>query len=111
MSIDYVKIIGKNKKKRLSMAKVTKEEIKKIAELTKVSFAEDELDSIMQQFNDVISYAECVVQIASQAEAIVVKNVNIERPDQVISTDSTKILAQAPDSADNYFIVPKFLDN
>lgn len=93
------------------MTKVTKEEIKKIAELTKVSFSENELNGIMQQFNDVIGYAERVVQIASQAEAVSVKNVNVDRADQVIPTDSTTILAQAPDSADNYFIVPKFLDN
>lgn len=93
------------------MAKVTKEEIKKIAELTKVSFSDDELDGVMQQFNDVISYAERVVQIAQQAEIISVKNSNVDRADIVISTDSSKILAQAPDGEDNYFVVPKFLDN
>lgn len=94
------------------MAKVTKEEIKKIAEMTRVSFSDEELDGIMQQFNDVISYAERVVQIAQQAEQIVsVKNINADRPDVMIPTDSAKILAQAPASEDNYFVVPKFLDN
>jgi aspartyl-tRNA(Asn)/glutamyl-tRNA(Gln) amidotransferase subunit C len=94
------------------MAKVTKEEIKKIAELTRVSFNDEELDGIMQQFNDVISYAERVVQIAQQAEQIIsVKNINADRPDVMIPTDSAKILAQAPASEDNYFVVPKFLDN
>lgn len=93
------------------MAKVTKEEIKKIAELTKVIVHDDEMDSIMQQFNDVISYAERVVQIAQQAEIVSVKNVNADRADVMIPTDSSKILAQAPDSEDNYFVVPKFLDN
>ena len=93
------------------MAKVTKEEIKKIAELTKVSFTDDELEGVMQQFNDVISYAERVVQIAQQAEIVSVKNINADRADIVIPTDSLKILAQAPDGEDNYFVVPKFLDN
>ena len=94
------------------MAKVTKEEIQKIAELTKVSFSQDELEGIMQQFNDVISYAERVVQIASQAvDTPCVKNINCDRPDVVIPTDSTTILAQAPDGQDQYFVVPKFLDN
>lgn len=93
------------------MAKVTKEEIKKIAEMTKVSFTDDELDGVMQQFNDVIAYAERVVQIAQQAEIVSVKNINADRADIMIPTDSTKILAQAPDGEDNYFVVPKFLDN
>lgn len=94
------------------MAQVTKEEIKKIAEMTKVSFSDQELDGIMQQFNDVISYAERVVQIAQQNVDIPsVKNVNSDRPDVVIPTDSATILAQAPDAQDNYFVVPKFLDN
>lgn len=94
------------------MAKVTKEEIQKIAELTKVSFSQDELEGIMQQFNDVISYAERVVQIASQAvDTPSIKNINCDRPDIMIPTDSAKILAQAPDGDDSYFVVPKFLDN
>ena len=93
------------------MAKVTKEEIKKIAEMTKVSFSNEEFEGIMQQFNDVISYAERVVQVAQQAEIVSVKNINVDRADVVIPTDSLKILAQAPDGEDNYFVVPKFLDN
>ena len=84
------------------MAKVTKEEIKKIAEMTRVS---------IEEFNDVISYAERVVQIAQQAEIVSVKNINADRPDVMIPTDSAKILAQAPQGDDNYFVVPKFLDN
>ena len=93
------------------MSKVTREEIKKIAEMTKVSFSDEELDGILQQFNDVISYAERVVQIAAQAEIVSVKNINADRADIMLSTDSAKILAQAPASEDNYFVVPKFLDN
>lgn len=93
------------------MAKVTQEEIKKIMELTKVSFSDQELASIIQQFNDVISYAERVVEIAKQAEIESVKNVNVDRADIVIPTDSTPLLAQAPDSQEHYFVVPKFVDN
>jgi len=93
------------------MAKVTKEEVKKIAEMTRVSFEEHEFDSIVAQFNDVISYAERVVQIAAQAEVVSVKNVNCDRQDMVIPTSNTEILAQAPQSEDNYFVVPKFVDN
>lgn len=94
------------------MAKVTKEEIKKIAEMTKVSFEEHEFDGIVAQFNDVISYAERVVEIAQQATDIPSqKNINCSRPDVVVKTSNREILAQAPQSEDNYFVVPKFVDN
>lgn len=93
------------------MAKVTREEILKIAEMTRVSIEEHEIDSILAQFNAVLSYAERVVEIAQSVEAKREKNINCVRADVVISTDSKDILAQAPQSEDNYFVVPKFVDN
>lgn len=94
------------------MSKVTREEVKKLAALTKVSFEEHELDGIIQQLNDVLAYAERVVQIAQQqVDMPSNKNVNFDRPDVVKPTDSALILAQAPQQEDNYFVVPKFLDN
>ncbi len=93
------------------MAKVTKEEIKKIAEMTRVSIEDHELDSILTQFNDVLTYAERVVEIAKSVEIKGNKNINSLRQDIVIPTDSRAILAQAPQQEDNYFVVPKFVDN
>ncbi|MBP9765548.1 aspartyl/glutamyl-tRNA amidotransferase subunit C [Candidatus Babeliales bacterium] len=93
------------------MAKITKEEILKIAQMTKVSFDEHEFDSIVQQFNDVLGYAERVVEIAKQAEAQRYKNINCDRVDTVVPFATEEILAQAPQSEDNYFVVPKFVDN
>lgn len=92
------------------MTKVTKEEIKKIAEMTKVYFPDDQLDDIVKQFNDVIAYAERVVEIAKQADMQSTKNINCDRPDIAIKTSNSQILAQAPQSEDNYFVVPKFVD-
>jgi len=93
------------------MAKVTKEEIKKIAEMTRVSIEEHEMDSIIAQFNDVLTYAERVVEIAKSVDIQRTKNINCLRQDIVIPTDSREILAQAPQQEDNYFVVPKFVDN
>lgn len=93
------------------MAKVTKEEILKIAEMTRVSIEEHEIDSILAQFNAVLNYAERVVEIAKDVETKRDKNINCVRQDVVIPTDSQPILAQAPQSEDNYFVVPQFIDN
>jgi aspartyl/glutamyl-tRNA(Asn/Gln) amidotransferase C subunit len=93
------------------MAQVTKEEIKKIAAMTRVSIEDHELDGILAQFNSVLTYAERVVEIAKSVETKREKNINCTRPDVVITTDSREILAQAPQQEDNYFVVPKFVDN
>ncbi|HSW76634.1 MAG TPA: Asp-tRNA(Asn)/Glu-tRNA(Gln) amidotransferase subunit GatC [Candidatus Saccharimonadales bacterium] len=94
------------------MSKVTREEVKKLAELTKVSFQEHELDGIIQQLNDVLDYAQRVVQIAQeQVDIPSCKNINCNRADIIKPTDVAPILAQAPQQEDNYFVVPKFLDN
>lgn len=90
---------------------VTKEELKKIAALTKVSFQDHEYDEILQQFNDVLSYAQRVVEIAQLAQVAQAKNVNCNRPDLVVTTSNEKILAQAPQTEDGYFVVPKFVEN
>lgn len=93
------------------MTKITKEEIKKIAELTRVSIEEHELDGILEQFNSVLTYAERVTQIAKSIDVQRVKNINCTRADVVNPTDSREILAQAPQQEDNYFVVPKFVDS
>lgn len=90
---------------------VTKEELKKIAALTKVSFQDHEYDEILQQFNDVLSYAQRVVEIAQFVQVAQAKNVNCNRPDLVVATSNEKILAQAPQTEDGYFVVPKFVEN
>ena len=99
------------KAKGFIVAKVTKEEIKKIAEMTRVSIEEHELEGILAQFNDVLTYAERVVEIAKSVDVKREKNINCTRADVAIPTDSSKILAQAPQQEDNYFVVPKFVEN
>ena len=93
------------------MTKITKEQIIKIAEMTRVSIKEHEFDEIIEQFSSVITYAERVVEIAKQVDMPSRKNVNVTRPDQTIPTDSHEILSQAPQTEDNYFVVPKFVDS
>jgi len=92
------------------MDKITKDEVLKIASFTKITIDESEIDSIVTQLQDVLSYAIRVQDIAKDIEIPSFKNINRLRPDQVVSFDSTKILDQAPDVQDNYFVVPKILE-
>ncbi|MDP3788175.1 MAG: Asp-tRNA(Asn)/Glu-tRNA(Gln) amidotransferase subunit GatC [Candidatus Chromulinivorax sp.] len=91
------------------MAKITKDEALKIASFTKLTINDNEIDSVVKQLQDVLAYAERVQDMAKDLDIPTNKNVNRQREDIVISFDSQKILAQAPDAQDNYFVVPKIL--
>ena len=91
------------------MDKITKDEVLKIALCTKLTIEHDEIDGIVKQLQDVLAYAERVQDIAKDLDIPTNKNVNRQRQDKVISFDFQKILDQAPDEQDNYFVVPKIL--
>lgn len=93
------------------MDKITKEEALKIAAFTKLTIADDEIDSIVKQLQDVLAYAERVQDMAKDVNIPSTKNINRQRQDIAISFDSRKILDQAPEEQDNYFVVPQILEN
>ena len=93
------------------MDKITKEEALKIAAFTKLTIAHDEIDSIVKQLQDVLAYAERVQDMAKDVNIPSTKNINRQRQDIAISFDSRKILDQAPEEQDNYFVVPQILEN
>ncbi len=91
------------------MDKITKDEALKIASFTKLTIQDDEIEAIVKQLQDVLAYAERVQDIAKDIDIPTHKNVNRQREDAVQSFDSEKILQQAPEEQDNYFVVPKIL--
>lgn len=91
------------------MDKITKDEALKIASFTKLTIDASEIDSIVKQLQDVLAYAERVQDMAKDLDIPSNKNINRQREDLVISFDSSKILDQAPEAQDNYFVVPKIL--
>ena len=92
------------------MDKITKNEALKIAAFTKLTIDESEIDSIVKRLQDVLEYAERVQDMAKDIDIPSNKNVNRQREDIAILFDSKTILDQAPDSQDNYFVVPKILE-
>ncbi len=91
------------------MDKITKDEALKIASFTKLTIEDHEIDSIVKQLQDVLAYAERVQDMAKDIDIPTNKNINRQRQDLIIFFDSHKILDQAPDVQDNYFVVPKIL--
>ena len=92
------------------MAKITREEVIKIARISAITLKEDEIESLISRMEKVLTYAERVEEIAQIVEVPSHKNVNIFRPDLVVSQNPEPILAQAPERAGNYFVVPMILE-
>ena len=94
---------------------VTKEEVKKVADLAKLEFASEELDSLTSELNSVLGYIDQLKELdVTNVEPLENMNEAIEqsalRKDEV--RDSLPVadaLLNAPKSADNYFLVPKVL--
>ncbi len=97
------------------MIKLSREEVYKIAEISKLELQEFEIDHLIKQLEDVLSYAKRVTEIAAGAnivtDELLARPVNITRPDEIIRTNSADILAQAPQELENYFVVPTVIDS
>ena len=91
------------------MPKITKEEILRLAFLSRLTIDEDEIESLRQQLQDVLSYAHRVNEIAGDIKEVSTKNINVMREDVSTQFDGEKILDQAPDQESNFFVVPKIL--
>lgn len=92
------------------MAKISKEEILNIARMSHLDIHEDEIGPLKRQLESVLSYAERVSEIAAVGEDPSNKNINMYREDVVVKSDSQRILEQAPDCQEDYFVVPSILD-
>lgn len=91
---------------------ITKEEVLKIAKIARIAVDEDEIEGYRKQLEDVLSYAACVKKIAAEIDATVsYKNINVFRQDSVERFNPEEILQRAPDRQENYFVVPRILEN
>jgi len=93
------------------MTKVTREEILKIARMSQLDIHKDEIESLISQTEQVLSYAERVKEVAADVQEPSTKNVNVFREDVIVRTDNEPILAQAPEREGNYFVVPMILES
>lgn len=94
------------------MTKISKEELLKLAEISRLQLYENEIEPLAKQLQDVLTYAERVSEAASADVAYPsAKNINTFREDVVVKTDPQPLLAQAPEEEEHYFVVPKTIDS
>jgi len=89
--------------------KITREELLKIASISKLEIKESELQGLMKQLQAVLTYAERVGQVAEDVHIASNKNINVMRNDVDCPYDPNPILSQAPEREDDFFVVPKIL--
>lgn len=93
------------------MAKITREEVLKLAKLSHIKIHDHEIDSIVNQLEQVLSYAARVQEVAKTVDYHLPQNINVMREDEVIKTDADRILSRAPDAQEHLFVVPAILDS
>lgn len=90
--------------------KIDRKEALKIASISRISLQEHEVDGIIKQLQDVLSYAERVMQVADELEEQPSnKNVNFLREDVVNGGDAQALLERAPEREEDYYVVPNIL--
>lgn len=89
---------------------VDKAEVLKIAEISKIAVTEQEIESIIKQMQEVLSYAARVTEIATELDDLVSqKNINFVREGLAGASTPEALLERAPQQEEQYFVVPKIL--
>jgi len=95
------------------MSKITKEELKKIAELSRIKLTDEEIEKFSGDFDDILDFLSQISNIElSETVKRDFKNVNTFREDEVKETNNRdKIISEMPNTKDDYLVVKKILNN
>lgn len=93
------------------MTKISRIELLKLAERSHLKLHDHEIDPLIFELEQMLSYAQRVAQVVGSESRVASGRVNVVREDVVIVSDAQAVLAQAPERAGNYFVVPIILEN
>jgi aspartyl-tRNA(Asn)/glutamyl-tRNA(Gln) amidotransferase subunit C len=88
---------------------ITKDEIKKLARMSRIAVTDDEIVRLHSHVTSVLSYATRVQEIARDSAELEFSHDSRLRADKILSYNAQAILAQAPENQENLFVVPKVL--
>ena len=92
---------------------ITSDEIMKLAALSKLSIADDEIDTYSQQLSDILDYVSQLENVDTQnVEPLlnVLDQVNDSKPDEPQPSITQKLaLKNAPKENDEFFQVPEVI--
>ncbi len=97
------------------MSKISKDEVEKVAKLARLELTEAEKDAFGRQLSAILAYVETLNTYDTtgvEPTATVLGEVNVFREDAVLpSLPVDRALANAPEQADGFFVVPKILED
>ncbi len=95
----------------IELKKISAEEVKKFAELSRIKISDEEAEKFSGQFDDIIPFiAQISNREISQDVLRDFNNLNTLREDEIIETNNQeKIIAEMPETQDNYLKVKKIL--
>lgn len=99
----------------VNVPNITEQEVAHVAKLARLRLSETELAAFTRQLGDIVGYVERLNELNTDAvdptaHSVSVQNVlRVDEPRASIPAD--RALANAPESADGMFRVPKVLDH
>ena len=96
------------------MAKITKEEVKKVAHLARLELNENEINCHAEQLEKILEYIKQLEKIETDdvpCTTIAIEVINVFRKDEKKSYDCTQeLLDLSPSREDDFFKVPKIIN-
>jgi aspartyl-tRNA(Asn)/glutamyl-tRNA(Gln) amidotransferase subunit C len=93
---------------------VTREDVRKVARLSRIAVADDRLDALAGEINGILGWIDQLneVDIAGVLPLTSVVAATLPMRDDVVTDGNiqAKVLANAPRSEDGFFIVPKAVE-
>ena len=94
--------------------KITKKDVEQVAKLARLEITETEKEAFTQQLSAILTYVEKLNALKTagvEPTATVLGQSNVFREDQARpSLPVEKAVANAPESAEGFFVVPKILE-
>ena len=94
---------------------LTKQEVEKVAKLARLELTESEEAAFAKQLSQILTHVETLQQYDTtgiEPTATVLGQVNVFRPDMTLPSLSVEsAVANAPESSDGFFVVPKIIED
>jgi aspartyl-tRNA(Asn)/glutamyl-tRNA(Gln) amidotransferase subunit C len=94
---------------------ITKQEVEKVAKLARLELTESEKAAFTKQLSQILTHVETLKQYDTtgvEPTATVLGQVNVFRPDDARpSLPVERAVANAPESSDGFFVVPKIIED
>lgn len=96
------------------MASITIEEVKRIADMVRITISDEEANQYTNELSEIISYAGKLTELNTddvEATTHGIVLTNVMRNDEVIQTITQEdVLNNAPDQQDGHFRVPRIME-